>query len=72
MRLAQELANITTALPSEHTNSIFVRCDQERVDFIQAIIMGSNGTPYAHGAFLVLDATGFVACFFPSLLQLGR
>jgi hypothetical protein len=30
------------------TNSIFVRCDQSRVDVMKAIIMGSAGTPYAH------------------------
>lgn len=29
-----------------------MRCDKERVDFMQALIMGSNGTPYGHGAYL--------------------
>ena len=52
IRLAQELADISTALPFEHTNAIYVRCDKDRVDFMQALIMGSNGTPYGHGAFL--------------------
>lgn len=52
IRLAQELADISTALPYEHTNAIFVRCDKDRVDFMQAMIMGSNGTPYGHGAYL--------------------
>ena len=52
IRLAQELADISTALPIEHTNAIYVRCDKERVDFMQALIMGSNGTPYGHGAYL--------------------
>jgi ubiquitin-protein ligase len=52
IRLAQELADISTSLPYEHTNSIFVRCDKDRVDFMQVLIMGSNGTPYGHGAFL--------------------
>jgi ubiquitin-protein ligase len=52
IRLAQELADISTALPVEHTNAIYVRCDKERVDFMQALIMGSNGTPYGHGAYL--------------------
>ncbi len=52
IRLAQELADISHALPVEHTNAIYVRCDKERVDFMQALIMGSNGTPYGHGAYL--------------------
>jgi ubiquitin-protein ligase len=52
IRLAQELADISTALPHEHTNGVYVRCDKDRVDFMQAMIMGSNGTPYGHGAFL--------------------
>lgn len=52
IRLAQELADMSTALPIEHTNSIFVRCDSDRVDVMKVLIMGSSGTPYAHGAFL--------------------
>lgn len=28
VRLAQELADLSNALPSEHTNSIFVRVDK--------------------------------------------
>ena len=51
VRLAQELADLSTALPIEHTNSIFVRCDQTRVDVMKALIMGSAGTPYGHGAY---------------------
>ena len=30
MRLAQELADLSNALPSEHTNAIFVRVDRHR------------------------------------------
>ena len=51
VRLAQELADLSTALPIEHTNSIFVRCDQSRVDVMKALIMGSADTPYSHGAY---------------------
>ena len=36
----------------EHTNSIFVRVDTERIDVMQAIIFGSKKTPYSGGAFL--------------------
>ncbi len=51
IRLAQEFADISTALPIEHTNAIFVRCDENRVDLLKAVIMGASDTPYAHGAF---------------------
>lgn len=51
IRLAQELADLSNALPCEHTNSIFVRVDRQRVDLMKAIIMGSSNTPYAHGCF---------------------
>ena len=51
VRLAQELADLSTALPIEHTNSIFVRVDESRVDVMKAVIMGAAGTPYGHGAF---------------------
>lgn len=50
-RLAQELADLSTALPTDHTNAIFVRVDKERVDLMKALIMGAEETPYAHGAF---------------------
>ncbi|KAL4506801.1 hypothetical protein ABPG72_001222 [Tetrahymena utriculariae] len=52
VRLAQELADLSTALPIDHTNSIFVRCDTDRVDVMKCMVMGSKGTPYAHGAFI--------------------
>mmetsp|Transcript_28550 Transcript_28550/g.25457 ORF Transcript_28550/g.25457 Transcript_28550/m.25457 type:complete len:194 (+) Transcript_28550:1408-1989(+) len=51
VRLAQELADLSTSLPIEHTNSIFVRVDESRVDVMKALIMGASGTPYAHGAY---------------------
>lgn len=45
------MADLSTSLPIEHTNSIFIRCDTEKVDVMKALIMGAAGTPYAHGAF---------------------
>mmetsp|Transcript_29748 Transcript_29748/g.27234 ORF Transcript_29748/g.27234 Transcript_29748/m.27234 type:complete len:167 (-) Transcript_29748:3771-4271(-) len=51
IRLSQELADLSNSLPIEHTNSIFVRVDESRVDVMKAMIMGSAGTPYGHGAF---------------------
>lgn len=50
-RLAQELADLSTALPIDHTNAIFVRVDKDRVDLMKALVMGAVGTPYAHGAY---------------------
>lgn len=40
------------SLPIDITNSIFVRCDNLRVDLLKVLITGSSGTPYGHGAFL--------------------
>jgi ubiquitin-protein ligase len=51
VRLAQELADISNALPTEHTNAVFVRVDRNRVDKMKAMITGSIGTPYAHGMY---------------------
>lgn len=51
VRLAQELADLSNALPSEHTNAIFVRVDKSRVDMMKALITGSTDTPYAHGCY---------------------
>ena len=51
VRIAQELADLSNALPIDHTNAIFFRVDKERVDVMKALIMGAAGTPYAHGAF---------------------
>jgi len=51
VRLAQELADLSHALPFEHTNSVFVRVDRSRVDIMKAMIAGATGTPYAHGLY---------------------
>ncbi len=51
IRLAQELADLSNALPDDHTNAIFIRVDEQRIDYMKAIIMGASNTPYAHGAF---------------------
>jgi ubiquitin-protein ligase len=51
VRLAQELADLSNALPSEHTNSVFVRVEKTRVDMMKSLITGAIGTPYAHGCY---------------------
>lgn len=52
VRLAQEIADLSNSLPCDWTNSVFCRVDKERVDVMKCLIMGSSGTPYAHGAFI--------------------
>lgn len=52
LRLSQQLADLSSSLPCEHTNSIFVRCDRSRIDVIKILIMGSKDTPYSNGAFM--------------------
>lgn len=51
VRLAQELADISNALPIEDTNAIFLRVDESRVDVLKALVIGAVGTPYAGGCF---------------------
>ena len=51
LRLSQELADLSSSLPCEHTNAIFVRCDKTRIDVINMLVMGSVDTPYSNGAF---------------------
>ncbi|CAI2384890.1 unnamed protein product [Moneuplotes crassus] len=51
VRLAQEVADLSNSLPNEHTNAIFVRVDESRVDVMKAVICGASSTPYAHGCF---------------------
>lgn len=40
-----------SSLPCDPTNSIFIRVDKKHVDLLKIVILGSSGTPYAHGAF---------------------
>ena len=52
IRLAQEIADLSSSLPCEHTNAMFCRVDKTRVDLMRVMTMGAAGTPYAHGAFV--------------------
>lgn len=51
LRLSQELADLSTSLPCESTNAIFLRCDHSRIDVMQILVMGSKDTPYSNGAY---------------------
>ena len=52
LKLVSEFTNLQNSLPIEFTNSIFVRVDKDNMDYMKAIIFGSEGTPYSSGAFL--------------------
>lgn len=52
VRLAQEIADLSNSLPCYATNAMYCRVDKERVDLMKVLIMGAQGTPYAHGAFV--------------------
>ncbi|CAD5121553.1 DgyrCDS10052 [Dimorphilus gyrociliatus] len=50
-RLAQEAVTLSTSLPLSASSSVFVRCDEERLDVMKVLITGPDGTPYANGCF---------------------
>jgi ubiquitin-protein ligase len=50
-RIMKEIADLKNQLPAEASHSIYVVAHSERIDVMKAIIIGAEGTPYAHGAF---------------------
>uniref|UniRef100_A0AAX7SCW2 Dual E2 ubiquitin-conjugating enzyme/E3 ubiquitin-protein ligase BIRC6 n=1 Tax=Astatotilapia calliptera TaxID=8154 RepID=A0AAX7SCW2_ASTCA len=50
-RLAQEAVTLSTSLPLSASSSVFVRCDEERLDIMKVLITGPADTPYANGCF---------------------
>ncbi|XP_052766452.1 baculoviral IAP repeat-containing protein 6-like isoform X2 [Mya arenaria] len=50
-RLAQEAVTLSTSLPLSVSSSVFVRCDEERLDIMKVLITGPEDTPYANGCF---------------------
>jgi baculoviral IAP repeat-containing protein 6 len=51
MRIAKEMATLSTNLPVEYGSSVLVRVDESRMDLIKALIIGPEGTPYENGCF---------------------
>ncbi|KRX07656.1 Ubiquitin-conjugating enzyme/RWD-like protein [Pseudocohnilembus persalinus] len=51
-RLIQEIAEMNSSLPSQISNAIFVAYNNENLDYMKALIMGSEDTPYANGSFI--------------------
>ena len=62
-RITKEIADLKNQLPAEASHSIYVVAHSERVDVMKAIIIGAEGTPYAHGAFefIIYCGNGFPA-----------
>jgi len=52
-RLIQEVGSLSNGLPLYLDSSIFLRVDEERIDVMQALIVGPEGTPYANGCFQI-------------------
>ncbi|XP_067680641.1 baculoviral IAP repeat-containing protein 6-like isoform X2 [Haliotis asinina] len=50
-RLAQEAVTLSTSLPLSASSSVFVRCDEERLDIMKVLITGPSDTPYTNGCF---------------------
>jgi baculoviral IAP repeat-containing protein 6 len=50
-RLAQETVTLSNSLPLSYSSSVFVRCDEERLDVMKVLITGPQDTPYANGCF---------------------
>ncbi|XP_028983369.1 baculoviral IAP repeat-containing protein 6 isoform X2 [Betta splendens] len=50
-RLAQEAVTLSTSLPLSSSSSVFVCCDEERLDIMKVLITGPADTPYANGCF---------------------
>ncbi|XP_062509356.1 baculoviral IAP repeat-containing protein 6-like isoform X2 [Corticium candelabrum] len=50
-RIAQELSSLATSLPRELSTSVFVRTDDNQINFMKALITGPEDTPYSNGCF---------------------
>ncbi|XP_067001240.2 uncharacterized protein [Anabrus simplex] len=51
MRIAQEMAALSTALPLDLESAIFIRTDDAKFTLLKALIIGPEGTPYSGGCF---------------------
>ena len=51
-RLVKEIAAMRTSLPLSWNSSVFVVCDDERIDCFKAMVVPGEDTPYAHAPFL--------------------
>lgn len=49
--VSKEIATMKRSLPCELGSSVFLRCDDENVSVMKALIIGPEGTPYENGCF---------------------
>ncbi|GMH42387.1 hypothetical protein BSKO_10306 [Bryopsis sp. KO-2023] len=52
VRLGRELAGLQSLLPVNHSSSILVRVDEQKLTLWRALIFGPEDTPYSGGCFL--------------------
>lgn len=52
VRIAKEMSAMMESLPCNPSSSIFLRCDEDRMHLIQAMVIGPEDTPYSGGCFL--------------------
>lgn len=51
-RIAGEVASLLSSLPLSWSSTILLRVDEDRYDFLRAVIFGPEDTPYDSGAFV--------------------
>eukprot|EP00271_Cylindrocystis_brebissonii_P003413 TRINITY_DN14369_c0_g1_i2.p1 TRINITY_DN14369_c0_g1~~TRINITY_DN14369_c0_g1_i2.p1 ORF type:complete len:898 (-),score=124.65 TRINITY_DN14369_c0_g1_i2:521-3115(-) len=51
LRIAREIASLSTTLPIEWGSMIALRVDNARMDVLKALVVGPEGTPYQNGLF---------------------
>lgn len=51
-RIAGEVASLFSSLPLSWSSTILLRADEDRYDFLRAVIFGPEETPYDSGAFV--------------------
>ncbi|XP_069681648.1 baculoviral IAP repeat-containing protein 6-like [Periplaneta americana] len=51
IRIAQEMAALSTSLPLDLGSAIFIRTDDAKCTLLRALIIGPEGTPYSGGCF---------------------
>lgn len=51
-RIAGEVASLISSLPLSWSSTILLRVDEDRYDFLRAVIFGPEDTPYDSGAFV--------------------
>ena len=50
-RLIQEIPSLKNNLPLSWSSTIFVKCDQNKINCLKCVIIGPNDTPYMNGVF---------------------